>query len=371
MKRSFAFLVGALVVAPTLASAQGWADNFDGYTNGQQLHGVGGWTGWDNTPAAGALVSNAFANTAPNSVAITGGSDLVHEYAGVTAGTWRYRTKVYVPSTLVTGSTYFILMNRYTVGAAAPKAWSAEYEFNLATNQVDDDFALPSTTWGSAPSTPQTIVRNAWTDILVEFDPVANTAKNFYNGALLHGAGRLWYETGNANAVPELQAVDLYANNVGPVYYDNCSLQRVLQVTSHVITSGIPFGGNTASLTSSDDNKLFILCDESAPNGEVVMTSNSPFAITFLQLNSETASVRTDQTVFFAAKNQTTSVWASMGSKVATLLDSKHVATLANAGAFRATNGNIETRIQFVPFADLEAADGWDDSIDQAEVEVR
>ena len=30
-----------------------WSDNFDSYATGSQLHGQGGWKGWDNNPAAG------------------------------------------------------------------------------------------------------------------------------------------------------------------------------------------------------------------------------------------------------------------------------------------------------------------------------
>lgn len=369
MKRLLAASLAA--VAASAAFGQGWADNFDTYSNGQALHGVNGWKGWDNTPTAGANVSNLFSSSPANSVEVTGGSDLVHEYSGVTSGTWRYKAQVYVPSSLTSGSTYFILMNRYVDGALGAKAWSAEYEFNLATNQVDDDFASPSTTWGNAPSTPQPIVRNAWTDILVEFDPVANTAKNYYNGALLHGPGRLWYEPTNANAVPQIQCVDLYANNVGPVYYDNLELVRVLKPENFTYVSGIPFGGDLASLLESDDNALFILNDENDQNGEVTFNHTSPFAISFLRLNAELGATRSDLSFFFSVKNQNTNAYTVVGTATSTLADSKRTFTLSNAGAYASGTGAVETRLFVVPQADLEAGDGWATAVDMWEVEVR
>lgn len=360
-------MTAALAVS---ALGQGWADNFDGYASNSALHGVGGWKGWDNTPSAGASTSNLFSSSPSNSVDISGGADLVREYTGVTSGTWRYRCQVYVPSSLTTGSTYFILMNRYTDGLAGPKAWSAEYEFNLGTNLVDDDFAAPATTWGAPPSTPRTIIRNAWTNILVEFDPVANTASNYYNGQLLHGPGRRWYETTNANAIPALQCVDLYANNVGPVYYDNIELARVLNPTNFNITGGINFGGDLASLQSSDDNSLFILNDENDPNGQVSIETTSPFAIATLRLNVELSSTRDDMSYFFAAKNQSNQ-WIALGNAAATLTDTARTFFNGNAGSFASGSGLIETRLTAIPSQDLEAADGWSTSIDMWEVEVR
>ena len=59
MRRSLPlFAVLAVLALPSLALAQ-WSDNFDGYANGTSLHGVGGWAGWDNNPAATGFVTNA------------------------------------------------------------------------------------------------------------------------------------------------------------------------------------------------------------------------------------------------------------------------------------------------------------------------
>ena len=89
-----------------------WSDTFDSYATGSQIHGQGGWKGWANDPSAGALASSAQARSVPNSAAIVGASDLVHEYSGYTSGPWVYTAWQYAPTDM-TGVSYFILLNQY------------------------------------------------------------------------------------------------------------------------------------------------------------------------------------------------------------------------------------------------------------------
>ena len=74
-----------------------WSANFDSYTNGQDLHGVDGWKGWDNDPAATAYVSNAQSRSPENSVDIKGSTDLVHEFSGYTSGYYIFTAWIYLP----------------------------------------------------------------------------------------------------------------------------------------------------------------------------------------------------------------------------------------------------------------------------------
>ena len=103
--------LGLALAIPTIAGAQ-FSENFDSYTNGMSLHGVNGWKGWDNNPAATAYATNAQATSSPNSVDITPTSDLVHEFSGYTSGIWNFTAWQYVPSS-ATGQQYFILLNTY------------------------------------------------------------------------------------------------------------------------------------------------------------------------------------------------------------------------------------------------------------------
>ncbi len=78
------------------------------------MHGQGGWKGWDNNGAYGALVSSNQAYAGAKAVAIVGASDLVHTYSGATNGIWTYTARQFVPTNF-SGRQYFILLNKYNV----------------------------------------------------------------------------------------------------------------------------------------------------------------------------------------------------------------------------------------------------------------
>lgn len=101
----------ALWPGRTAAAAGAFSDTFEGYAEGSNLHGQGGWKGWADNPTAGALVSSNFAFSPPNSVNITGASDLVHTFSSVTNGLWVFSTRQYIPAAS-TGTNYVILLNK-------------------------------------------------------------------------------------------------------------------------------------------------------------------------------------------------------------------------------------------------------------------
>ena len=94
-------------------------------------------TAWPPTSSA------AQAHSAPNSAAIVGSSDLVHEYSGVNAGQYTYRAWQYVPSTM-TGLSYFILLNQYD-DAGTNNNWSVQVSFDGDTNTVTNEGASAGT----------------------------------------------------------------------------------------------------------------------------------------------------------------------------------------------------------------------------------
>ena len=119
-------MVAVAVICMVASASAQWSDNFDSYATGTQLNGVGGWAGWDNSAAAGALTSSAQANTAPNSVAILGASDLVRPVAGINSGVWTLTADVFVPNDF-TGTSWFINLNTYNAPGA--KNWSLQMQF--------------------------------------------------------------------------------------------------------------------------------------------------------------------------------------------------------------------------------------------------
>ena len=194
----------------------GWSDDFDSYATGSQMHGQGGWKGWDNSPAAGALTSDVQALSTPNSVDIFGASDLVHEYSGYTSGQWIYTAWQYVPTDFA-GTSYFIMQNTYNDGG--PYNWSVQVQFDSASGQLLSDFdgaTLP-------------LITGQWTEIRVEIDLDTDVQTFYYGGQILYQ--KSWADGVTGGGVLDIGAVNLFANGASSVYYDNLSLRPPGPVT--------------------------------------------------------------------------------------------------------------------------------------------
>ena len=193
------------------ALAQGsWGDDFDSYPLNSQLHGVAGWKGWDNNPAFGALVSNTQSRSSPHAVDITGNADLVQEYSGHTSGQWVYTAWQYIPNSY-TGEGYFILLNTYNDGGA--KSWSVQVHFRSSNNRVISDFDgnfLP-------------MVRGRWVELRVEINLDTDRQTFYYDDQILY-QNKIWSTGVSGSGQTAIEAVDLYANNSSPIYYDDLTL---------------------------------------------------------------------------------------------------------------------------------------------------
>jgi len=208
MMCNFTKVVCALVAVLTLSVtglAAPWFDDFDSYASGSQLHGQGGWKGWDNDPTWTAPTSSVVSLSPPNSAQIGGTADLVHEYAEV-GGALQYRAMQFVPGNSI-GQSYLILLNDYSDGG--PYDWSVQINFNMNTGQLISDF-------GGGATLP--IIRDQWVEIRCEIDLDANTVTEYYGGTLL--STHVWDDDGRNT----LDAVDLFANGAVPVFYDDISL---------------------------------------------------------------------------------------------------------------------------------------------------
>jgi subtilisin family serine protease len=190
-----------------------WSDNFDSYATGSQMHGQGDWKGWADDVAAGALTSDAFARSAPNSVDILTASDLVHEYTGYTSGLWTYTAWQYIPDDL-TGESYFILLNQYD-DAGATDNWSTQVHFNGATGQV-----LADGVGAAAPPLP--MITGQWVELRVEIDLNGDNQEFYYDDELLYSGS--WSDGVTGGGILAIGAVDLFANGASSVFYDDISL---------------------------------------------------------------------------------------------------------------------------------------------------
>lgn len=154
----YAAVVVAALALCAGAQAAVFVENFDSYVAGSQMHGQGGWAGWDNVAGAGALVSSAYSSSSPNSVDINGASDLVHTFSGITAGKWTISTNQYIPSSSA-GTTWAVFLNQYNAGVSYD--WSLDMGFDTGTNTV--------TTMEGTP-TPRPLIKDQWVPIRIEVD---------------------------------------------------------------------------------------------------------------------------------------------------------------------------------------------------------
>ncbi len=230
-----------------------WSDNFDSYATGSQLHGQGGWKGWADDPAAGALASNAQARSVPNSAAILGASDLVHEYAE-TDGQWVYTAWQYLPANFA-GQSYFILLNTYN-DAGSGLNWSTQLCFDAASGLLYDDVPGDCSGTSTLP-----LVTGQWVEIRVEIDLDADTQAIYYNNQLL--VQDTWSGHVSGGGTTTIAAVDLFANNASTVYYDDLSLVASTQAVACDAPADIPW------------------VSVSPTNGTTPAAGSSPVTVTF------------------------------------------------------------------------------------------
>jgi hypothetical protein len=222
MAKTTVLAVAAVLGATACAQAQ-FFENFDSYANGQQLHGVNGWKGWGNVAGAGALVSNAQSFSAPNSVAISNTSDLVHEFTGANSGLWNFSARVFIP-TAFTGISYVIVMSDYN-DAQTGLHWSSQVSFNGTTNLVGDDSVNGGTV------TPVPLVRGQWGLVNMAINLTANTRLVTYNGQQVSNG--TW--TDGTGGTLNVGAVDLFGNTTSGNFVDNVSLQPVPEPMSMAV----------------------------------------------------------------------------------------------------------------------------------------
>jgi len=181
-------------------------DRFDTYEVGSDLHGQGGWKGWDNTASAGAPVTDANSPVGANTVEILGSADLVQEF-DIAGGVVEFSVMQYIPSG-TTGTTYFILLNSYDDGAN--QDWSIQTTFNLDAGTIGY--------WHGGDAT---IVYDEWVKLRYVIDLGNNTVDKYYNGEFI--VTDQWDDNDHGT----LGAVDLFGNGASSVYYDDVVITPV------------------------------------------------------------------------------------------------------------------------------------------------
>jgi len=219
-----------------------WFDNFDSYTLGS-IQGQGGWKGWFNDSAAAGVVTDAMAFSSPNSLAIGGSADTVHEYAGYTSGMWSYSAMQYIPSDFE-GESYFILLNSYD-DAGSSLNWSVQVGFN-------SEYGLVYNTGVNFNYLP--LITDQWVEFRVDIDLDQNTQSFYYDGELLYTG--TWTEEISGGGVLNIAAVNLYANGATVIYYDDMGLEvkipDVCELPGDIPWLSVnPVSGTTAGYSST------------------------------------------------------------------------------------------------------------------------
>lgn len=228
--RWFVFGVVAAVAfaLPATVQAQYFFDDFDGYVTGSTIAGQGGWETWGGNPSANATVVNSQSYSTPNSLAVQGAADIVHQFASLTTGTWYAKAQTYVPSTQ-SGELFFIILNRYDGGTCAGTDcnWSVQLAMcntgcittgvnpGAATNLGGSDIAGTGST---------ALLTNQWVEVLVQIDLDANQYSIWYNGIMLDTLG--WTVSGDIN----IACFDLFSNGSTESYMDNVWLDTTIPV---------------------------------------------------------------------------------------------------------------------------------------------
>ncbi len=197
-------VVLAIVGVSSVASASEFMEDFESYAAGSEMHGQGGWKGWDNDVAFGAPASDLYAFSGSTSVEIISSADLVHEF-DLAGGMWELSAMQYIPSG-TTGESYFILLNTYSDGGT--NDWSVQTNFNLGTGVI--------TPWNSA--TTANILYDQWVELKFIINLDNNTVDEYYNGTLI--VTREWDDNDHGT----LQCIDLFGNGASSVYYDDITI---------------------------------------------------------------------------------------------------------------------------------------------------
>lgn len=143
------------------------------------------------------------------------------------------------------------------------------------------------------------------------------------------------------------------------------TLQRI-NVASYQIESGMYLSGSISSLWANDGNSLNIINDENEAEGAVIFRTNIGRAGAMENgFEAEYSSIREDQSVIVSMKNVETGQHEQVLSSGVTMAGNTFEWYLNTYNfPYIAPNGDMEAKVQFIPFNDLDSGDGWSNSID-------
>jgi hypothetical protein len=215
-------VVAAVAFAlPATVQAQVFFDDFDSYAAGSGIQGQGGWDTWGGSPAANAFVVDNQSYSAPNSLAVSGGADIVHSFSGITTGLWYAKVWTYVPSTQ-TGELFFIVLNKFDGGTCAGTDcnWSIQVAMcrTGCTTAGVNPGSVTNLGGSDVPGGGSTsLITNQWVEVIAEINLDANTYTVSYNGVPFDTQN--YYLPGSGDQ--RIHTFDLFSNASSESYMDN------------------------------------------------------------------------------------------------------------------------------------------------------
>ncbi|MGH9893566.1 MAG: hypothetical protein ACREA0_16575, partial [bacterium] len=205
-----AALVIALTIGPGSPSiAQDWNEDFESYSDGQVLYNVNGWSGWDNVQQVAGSCTTQLAHGGNKSILIEPNDDAIRTFeAGYNAGQGTMRAWMYLPFSQHTADTFYIVQNEYAHGG--PYQWCIEYQFDITTRNVLDDFRNESGVVN--------IIYDQWVELRFEIDIETDSITCYYNNQEV-STGQLFIRGGD----PQIKNIDLYSTG-STNYFDDLAI---------------------------------------------------------------------------------------------------------------------------------------------------
>lgn len=236
-----------LALSQSGTCAQPWTEDFEAYPLGSGLHGQGGWKGWDDDPAFDAFVANTQVRSAAQSLEIRDAADIVQEYCTDNIGIYTASAWQYIPADFTSGGTgrfdgtFFVMLNTYDpAGPHNEPDWSVQMQF-------DSNSGMLKVFHGDGINTIDVpYVTDRWVKIQTVIDLESDWTQIYYDDNLITEYTWTGGVLGGGGGALDIGAVDLYANNSSPVYYDDLKIEL----------------GCGDTLASDADNDLLQLLDE-------------------------------------------------------------------------------------------------------------
>lgn len=140
-----------------------------------------------------------------------------------------------------------------------------------------------------------------------------------------------------------------------------------LYVATMSVTAGSLLGGTVSALHFSDNTKVFLINDEFNSTGTLQMNAVSPVTTgSRIYLACETSATRTDISQFTDLYNYSSATWVNIDTRNTTLTDTAYTASTATVTPhIQSLTRNMSGRIRWIPQNDIDAADGWSETVDR------